>query len=114
MTNLEKIQKILEVAGVNGTVTINDATDETVEVYSIDELVEVSYDIASKSWEVGHWQDIPGSYWEPSDVDYVKVFESKSIIKAMQHAIDDLVGLRMIDIGYVIFPEDESVDQFEY
>lgn len=112
MTDLEKIQKILEVAGVNGKVTLNDESDKDVTVYSIDELVEVSVDNRSKLWAVGYWKEIPGSHWEPADVDYVLVHETRSLIDAVQQAISNLVTIRTHDIGYIIYPTDDmQIDQ---
>lgn len=112
MTDLERIQKILEAAGVNGVVTVNDESDTDVTIYSIDELVEVSVDNRSKLWAVGYWKEIPGSYWDPGDVDYVLVHETHSLIDAVQQAISNLVTIRTQDIGYSIFPiDDMQIDQ---
>lgn len=113
MQDIDRIRKIFEVAQVNAEVTENaEASDEDIKVYSIDGIVELQCDLRSRLWSVGHWVEIPGSYWEPSDVDYVGVHESKSLVDAVQHAISDLVTLRTHDVGYVIFPDpDLQIDE---
>lgn len=110
MERIDQISKILEVSNVASKVTVN--IDEDCELYSIDELVEIAYFPESKLWEVGYWLPIPGSYWEPDDVDYIKVHETTNVVDAVKYAITSLLDLKLADIGYAIFPQEEDISFF--
>lgn len=108
MNTLEKIQKILEVAGVNAEVVQSSESDNTQEIYEIDGMVMVShFPGESPEWEAGYLERIPGTRWEPEDVDYVSVYKGSSFITAVTEAISTLIQLKLNDVHEAIYTPEE-------